>query len=239
MRHIPIIASVSEHQPTTWTSFFFGKITDKFSFTLMTNFFFILFADYEMFFLILTCMWLSMRPYVPLLTAWFCFFILLLNFVSSMHSKTFYCYWLYCLNCTFKDYITLHLYWPIPCTFIDLLVKRFFYTKNTLSNKRENKVLSHLWLTKDCFFVAWVFLTVLFFEDLIFYPYRICRALLTTYDYILKHQFMYWRYIGVICLNFLLFSLCTLHFHRRQAVAAKGAFVITVYQKQKVHRKKW
>jgi dolichyl-diphosphooligosaccharide--protein glycosyltransferase len=24
--HIPIIASVSEHQPTTWTSFFFGKI---------------------------------------------------------------------------------------------------------------------------------------------------------------------------------------------------------------------
>lgn len=23
--HIPIIASVSEHQPTTWTSFFFGK----------------------------------------------------------------------------------------------------------------------------------------------------------------------------------------------------------------------
>ena len=23
--HIPIIASVSEHQPTTWTSFFFGE----------------------------------------------------------------------------------------------------------------------------------------------------------------------------------------------------------------------
>jgi dolichyl-diphosphooligosaccharide--protein glycosyltransferase len=27
--HIPIIASVSEHQPTTWTSFFFGMIIEK------------------------------------------------------------------------------------------------------------------------------------------------------------------------------------------------------------------
>jgi dolichyl-diphosphooligosaccharide--protein glycosyltransferase len=27
--HIPIIASVSEHQPTTWTSFFFGRIETK------------------------------------------------------------------------------------------------------------------------------------------------------------------------------------------------------------------
>jgi dolichyl-diphosphooligosaccharide--protein glycosyltransferase len=27
--HIPIITSVSEHQPTTWTSFFFGKILDE------------------------------------------------------------------------------------------------------------------------------------------------------------------------------------------------------------------